>query len=177
MIYYLRGEVTDKGSDFVVVDVNGVGYKVFVSEETKENLKGKITLFCFTHFTGKALKLYGLEDKDNLSFFEDLMKMSGIGPKSALSLASIAPMKKLKVAIEKKDKAVMEKILKIGKKKGERVIFELSGKYIKIEKDETFKALKGLGFEGKEIEDALSRVSGKKSKEERVKEALKILGR
>ncbi len=177
MIYHLKGEITERENGFVVIDVGGVGYKVFVSSETAERVKSKDTLFCFMHLTGKELKLYGFKEKENLSFFEDLIKISGIGPKSALQLASIAPMEELKKAIEREDRVIMKKIMKVGRKKGERVVFELSRRYIKMKKDEAFEVLKGLGFEEKDIEDALEKVSEEINKEERVKEALKLLDR
>lgn len=175
MIHHLKGEVTEKDKDYVVVDVNGVGYKVFVSSEIQ--VSGKTTLFCYMHNTGKDIKLYGFKERENLSFFKDLMKISGIGPKAALQLASIAPMDEFKKAVEKEDKEVIKKILKIGKKKGERVIFEVARRQIKIEKDDAFDVLKGLGFDAKDIEDVLEKIPKEKDKEEKVKEALKLLDR
>ncbi len=175
MIYYLKGEVTEKEEDFIVIDVGGVGYKVFVSEETKKRLQKKEKVFCFVHFTGNNMRVYGFKEKENLSFFRDLLKISGIGPKTAMQIASIAPMKEFKEAIEREDKEVMKKIFKIGKKKGERVIFELSRKQVKKEKDEAFDVLKGLGFDADDIEKALEKIDGKKEREERVQEALKML--
>ncbi len=177
MIYHLKGEIAEKGDGFVVVDVSGVGYKVFVSPETESRLKEKDTLYCFTQFTGTALRLYGFKEKENLSFFEDLLKISGVGPKSALHLASIAPMEELKKAIEAEDEKVINRIMKIGKKKGERIIFELSQKKMTPQKDEVFEVLKGLGFDSKDIASALDNVSSEKTKEERVKLALRILGK
>ncbi len=173
MIHHLKGEVTEKEKDYVVVDVNGVGYKVFVSPDT--DISGKVTLFCYTHSTGKDTYLYGFKDRENLSFFKDLLKISGIGPKAALQLASIAPMEEFKQAVEREDKEVIKKIMKIGKKKGERVVFEVARRSVKVEKDDAFEVLRGLGFESKDIEAVLENVSQEKGKEERVTEALKLL--
>lgn len=173
MIHHLKGDITEREEDYVVIDVNGVGYKVFVSSETQ--LSGKVMLFCFMHYTGKDVKLYGFKEKENLAFFKDLMKISGIGPKAALQLASIAPMDEFKEAVKREDKDVIKKVLKIGRKKGERVIFEVARRQIKIEKDDAFEALKGLGFETKDIDAVLEQIPKDKDKEEKVKEALKLL--
>ncbi len=177
MIYSLRGKIIKKEKDFLVIDVNGVGYKVFVSKETQERISGETTLFCYTHITSQDVRLYGFKEEDNLSFFEALLKLSGVGPKSALHLASIAPMEELKKAIEQGDEYVIKKIMKLGKKKGERIIFELSQKkQVMINEDESVKALKNLGFENKDIERVLNNLDSNLSKEEKLKQALKMLG-
>ncbi len=176
MIYYLKGKVVIKEKDFIVVDVGGVGYKVFVDRE-EEDFEDKTTVYCFMQKTEKDIRLYGFKRKENLELFEKLTKISGIGPKTALRIASIASVEQLKRGIQKEDKRVMKKIFSIGKKKGQQVVFELSQKFIRETEDEdAFKTLKTLGFCETEINEALGKVSGEKSEEERVSEALKILG-
>ncbi len=176
MIYYLKGEVAVKEDDFVVVDVNGVGYKVFVAPETKESLEGKAVIYCFAKKTDKEDQLYGFKEKENLELFEKLLKISGIGPKTALGIASIASINELKKGIEVEDKKIIKKIFKVGKKKGEQIIFEISRKMIQEnKKDEVFQALKGLGFQDSEINEALKNVSHDLNDEERISEALKQL--
>ncbi len=176
MIYYLQGKVVIKEKDFVVVDVNGIGYRVFVDRET-EDFDDKATVYCFMQKTEKDIRLYGFKRKENLELFEKLTKISGIGPKTALRIASIASVEELKRGIQKEDKRVMKKIFSIGKKKGQQVVFELSQKFIKeTEEEDAFKTLKTLGFCDAEINEALGKISGEKSEEERVSEALKILG-
>ncbi len=177
MIYYLKGKIIIKEDDYLVIDVNGVGYKVFaITEEIEEGDK-EIVLFCFTQSTEKDIRIYGFREKENLLFFEKLINISGIGPKTALRIASIASMPELKKGIEEDDREIMKKIFSIGKKKGQQVIFELSRKFIEEEKkDEAFLALKNLGFCEKKISEALKKVTKGKNEEERVEEALKILG-
>ncbi len=178
MIYYLKGEITQKEKEFIVIDVAGVGYKVLVSSELKKSLKGKITIFCFVQKTDKEDRIYGFKTKENLELFESLLKISGIGPKTALRIASFASIEELKEGIEKEDKKVLNKIFSIGEKKGQQVIFELSRKFLKDDKeDEVTAILKNLGFDKEEIKKALLKVSPDKSEKERVEEALKILGK
>jgi len=175
MIYYLKGKIEVVEKDFVVVDVGGVGYKVLVSSKIGENKE--VMLYCHMQVTDKGSRLYGFENKENLDFFEKLMNISGIGPKTALRIASIAPMEEMKEAIQREDKQIMKEIFSIGEKKGQQIVFELSRKFIKEpEKDEVFEALRELGFPQANIKEALRKISDEGSTEERVKKALKILG-
>ncbi len=176
MIYYLKGTIIIKEKDFVVIEVGGIGYKVFISKE-ENDLKKTATLYCFMQKSEKDIRLYGFKERENLELFEKLMKISGIGPKTALRIASIASVEELKKGIEREDKQVMQKIFSIGKKKGQQVVFELSNKFVKETEDgDASKILKNLGFCEAKINEALEKVSKEKSEEDRVSEALKILG-
>ncbi len=173
MIYYLRGKIAIKEKDFLVFDVQGVGYKIFVDGQFGEE---KI-IYCFMQKSEKDIKLFGFKEKENLELFEKLIKMPGIGPKTALRIASIASVEELKKGIEREDKEVMEKIFSIGKKKGQQVVFELTEKFFEKKDDEVFQTLKSLGFSDDKINKVLKKVDNSKAEEERVKEALKILGK
>jgi len=189
MIYYLKGKIVDKKEDFVVVDVNGVGYKVLTAPETRDVLGERDTLFCFVQKTEKDDRIYGFKKKENLELFEKLTKISGVGPKTAFHIASCFSIEELQKGIEKEDKKVMEKIFGIGKKKGQQVVFELSRKFIQEKKrprkkesgpgkkDEALETLKNLGFSDTEARRALEKTAQGKKEEERVAEALKILGK
>ncbi len=178
MIYYLKGKIVLKEKEFLVVEVGSIGYKVFTLPKKEDKAGEEITLFCFTQSTDRDIRLYGFREKENLEFFEKLINMSGIGPKTALRIASIAPMGELKEGIEKGDEEIMRQIFSIGEKKGQQVVFELSRKLVKEPKeDEAFEALRGLGFPESDIKKALEEVPADKEKEERVAEALKILGK
>ncbi len=179
MIYYLNGEIAIKGKDFVVVDTAGVGRKVYMAPDAVKNLpaKGKkYKLFCYLNIGRNSERLYGFPSRENLEFFESLINLSGIGPKTAVEVASIAPMEELKRGIREDDEEILEKIFSIGKKRGQRVIFELSRR-IKEEPgdDPAVQTLVSLGFSKKDAAAALKGVSKKKEVDERVKEALKML--
>ncbi len=179
MIYYLNGKITVKEDDFIVMDVGGVGYKIFMHPQSIEetDVKKRTIIYCHTQKTDNDIRLYGFIEKENLELFEALTKISGIGPKTALRVASCLSVEELKEGIEKEDKQVMKKIFSIGSKKGQQVVFEMSRKFVKENKeDSVFKALNGLGFCREEIAGVLEKVSEKGSDEERTKEALKILG-
>lgn len=176
MIYYLKGKITIKEKDFVVLDVGGVGYKIFVNLNSNE-FNGEVTIYCFMQKSDKDIKLFGFKEKENLELFEKLMKISGVGPKTALRIASIASVDELKKGIEKEDEVVMSKIFSIGKKKGQQVVFELSQKFVEEKSDGVFQTLKNLGFCDEEINKVLKKIESSKSEEEKVEKALKILGR
>jgi holliday junction DNA helicase RuvA len=176
MIYYLKGKVTIKEKDFIVLDVNGVGYKIFV-DLNNNVFNGETTIYCFMQKNDKDIKLFGFKEKENLELFEKLMKISGVGPKTALRIASIASVDELKKGIEREDKVVMNKIFSIGKKKGQQVVFELSQKFVEEKNDGTFQTLKNLGFCDEEINKVLKKVKDLESEEEKIEKALKILGK
>ena len=177
MIYYLKGKITIKEKDFIVLDVAGVGYKIFIDLNNNNDFNGETIVYCFMQKNEKDIKLFGFKEKENLELFEKLMKISGIGPKTALRIASIASVEELKNGIERKDEAVMNKIFSIGKKKGQQVVFELSQKFVEEKNGDAFQTLKNLGFCDSSINRALKKVSDAKTEEERIEKALKILGK
>lgn len=180
MFYYLKGKVVIVEKDFIVLDVGGVGYKINISDEGcfGKNTTKEVTVYCYVQKTDNDTRLYGFEKKENLELFEKLIKISGVGPKTALPIASSLTMEEIKKGIETEDKQVLKKIFGIGKKKGQQVVFELSRKFIKeAEEDEVFETLKELGFCPQEIHKVLAAISEKSDSEKRIKEALKVLGK
>lgn len=197
MISYLQGKIIIKKEKFVVLDVNNVGYKVFLSQkslskipEIGQNLK----LFCYLNVKENALDLYGFFDEKELDFFEVLNEIHGIGPKAALEISSLGSLEKIKDRILAQDEKLFEGIHGIGKKKAMAIILELSGRLqeaLRVQKthkennpaggqtgsDEAENALTSLGFPRQKAKEALSKVSKTKDSESRVKEALKILGK
>lgn len=186
MISYLRGtpRCIEEGS--AVLDVQGVGYKVFAGDQTLSKLaKTKETVELFCHLRLKkdeTLELYGFLSQDALRLFEVLLGVQGVGPKAALLLSSLGSMEELQKAIAKGDETFFAGVKGIGAKKIQKIILELTGKFKRLEKtkkaqDESVDALVALGFSQREVEDALSHVSADTANQkERVKQALKILG-
>ncbi len=178
MYYYLKGKITISEKEFIVLDVAGIGYKINICKDECFKEEVTTTIYCYVQKTDNDTRLYGFKERENLELFEKLIKISGVGPKTALPIASSLTIEKLRIGIEKEDKQVLKKIFSIGKKKGQQVVFELSRKFIKeAEEDEAFETLKGLGFCPREIHKALDIIVEKENSEERVKEALKLLGK
>jgi len=193
MISYLRGKIKVKDEKFLVLDVAGVGYQIFVSPLTLEEIKDKeeIELFTYLYLREDAMELYGFLTNEEREFFVQLLSVSGVGPKSALGVLSVARLDDVKKAIIHGDPAILTKVSGIGKKTAERVIIELKNKIdvsdlsektkpteIEIEESNAIDALVKLGYSASEARDAL-RVVDKSivGVENRIKEALKILGR
>ncbi len=186
MISYLEGKIIFKTERFIILDVNGVGYKVFLSKETLlkiPEIDQPLKVFCYLAVREDSLDLYGFSTWQELDLFEILLDIHGVGPKVALGIASLGPLEKLKKEIEEKSEKVFEGIPGVGKKRAQAIILELSGKMKEIEKssgkpyDEAEEALINLGFSKQRARDALSKISKEvKDTGARIKEALKILG-
>jgi len=190
MIAYLKGTIILKKEKFIILNVNGIGYKVFLSQKNLANLSlfesGKeLEIFCFLNVKENGVDLYGFLSFEELEFFEILNGIRGIGPKAALEISSLGSLKNIKEKILSKDQNIFEGIPGIGKKKAMAIILELTGKIKDVSKDkkdvlpdEAEEALVGLGFSRQEAKRALLNISKDiKDPKERIKESLKFLGK
>jgi len=186
MIGSIRGKIILKTDKFIVVDVGGVGYKLSVSPDVLSKVKksdGEVLFWTHTHVREDVLDLYGFLEMEELKFFEMLIGVSGIGPRSALAILGIASIDTLRRAISTSDTAYLTKISGIGRKTAEKIVIELRDKMGEMEsgtslQDEldALEALKSLGYSQGEARDALKKVSPELSTNAKIKEALKILG-
>lgn len=189
MIYSVSGQLASKHERFVVVEMAGIGIKIFVHQRTLTSLPpiGESVKF-FTHLNVREdlLDLYGFLTQEESEFFHLLTSVSGVGPKSALAILDVAPMKDLTAAIKEGRPDLMTRASGIGSKIGERIILELRNKVKAEQSEESVKkmesdadiveTLTGLGYRRDEAKVALQKVDGKiVSVEGRLKAALKIL--
>lgn len=185
MIASLRGKITLKQDDFIILDVAGVGYKIVCPSFVLQSLKVKeeSCLFTHLHVSQDRVALYGFLEHQELKFFEMLISISGIGPKAALGILALAPVKTLKEAIAGENLSLLTKVSGIGKKTAARIILELKSK-LKGEKlgpaaeglEEAIEALVGLGYSISQARESLRKVpESAKTAEEKVREALKQL--
>jgi len=190
MISYLNGKIVLKKENFIILEVGGVGYEIFLSRNslTKIPQIGQpLKLFCYLDVGERSLKLYGFLDYQQLQFFKVLRSIRGVGPKSALEICSICPIEKLKEEIVKGNEKIFDNIPGIGKKTAKKIILELSGKLSitskekeKVDKQdqEIIGALENLGFKKEEIKKALANIPQHATDfQQKLKEALKILGK
>lgn len=191
MIASIKGNIIHKDNGSVVVDVAGVGYLIFVSSNTLEQLKiqneNKVSLFTYLSVREKALDLYGFLEHEELNFFEMLISVSGIGPKSALAILSVADVSTLKQAVKTGDSSYLTKVSGIGTKNAQKIVLELndkignyegSGEPALREDIDTLEALRSLGYSTLEAREALKQVPREVSGAgDRLKEALKLLGK
>ncbi len=189
MIRQLTGKITYTGDNFVILDIGGVGYKVFVAADTGAALKvGEKPATLWTHLAVRenALDLYGFLSKKDLDFFEQLISISGIGPKKAIAILSAASFETIRKAVVTGDASYLQKISGIGRKNAEKLVLELKDKLPKDAGDgagfreevETMEALQALGYSFLEAKTALAHIpQAAKSTNERVRAALKALGK
>lgn len=191
MIIFLDGTIEFKGEKFVVLNVGGVGYKVFVGVETLRKIAEKgtsVKLWTHQHVREDSLDLYGFLVYAELDLFELLLGISGVGPKSALGILAIAPVDTLKKAIAAGDTSYLTRVSGIGRKTAEKVVLELkekmAGRGVTVEapelKDEAdaLDALVALGYSQREAREALAGIPRDiGGVERRLAEALKKLGR
>lgn len=187
MIGQLTGNVTYKDNRFLILTVNGVGYKIYATREILEQLTpNSEPINLWTHLVVKedALDLYGFLTQIELKFFELLISISGVGPRSALSILSLAPPETLRKAIVSGKTEYLTQVSGIGRKIAEKIILELRDKLEHTEENneeldkeaEAIMAMESLGYSSREAREALRQVSPEiKDTSEKVKQALKQL--
>jgi holliday junction DNA helicase RuvA len=194
MIYSVSGKLILKANNFVVVETGGLGLKLLVGERTikilppagADDKAREIKLFSYLHVRENGMELYGFANEEELVYFEMLISVSGVGPKSALAILDVAPLEELSAAIKTGRPDLLTRASGIGRKTAERVIVELRTKVqsaksgLVIEKMETdadlIEALSGLGYRREEARAALAKVDAKVvGVEDRLKAALAVL--
>ena len=129
MIAGLEGTVIRRGPDFVIVNVHGVHYRVAVSPRTLGDLgTGTVTLSTYTYVREDTLQLYGFASPEEQELFEQVLNVSGIGPKGALALAGSMAPSALRQAIQAGNVDALKRVPGIGAKTAQRLILELKGK-------------------------------------------------
>ncbi len=189
MIGKLAGILAERSLKEVILDVGGVGYRIFISEETLKAIPtivdSPLSLWTYLAVRENALDLYGFSSRDEREFFELLISVSGIGPKSALAILSLAPPDTLAKAIGAGDSSYLTKVSGIGRKSAEKIIVELRDKIGTLEvggtglaeEGEAIEALQALGYNLREAREALKKVGVEAvDTGDKVKAALKFLG-
>jgi len=191
MIGQLTGSFSHSGERFIILSVRGVGYKVFTTPENIATLQAssqETTVWTHLVVREDALDLYGFTTEQELEFFELLLTVSGIGPKSALAILSLAGMDTLRQSIITNNTEYLTKIGGIGKKSAEKIVLELKDRVRKLSAslptkdldthDEVLSALESLGYSLKEAREAVKKIPTEmKDTGEKIKQALKQLGK
>ncbi|MBQ1401501.1 MAG: Holliday junction branch migration protein RuvA [Firmicutes bacterium] len=198
MIHYIKGTMTMKFNGGVVVETGGIGYEVFVPENSAAYLKNDgddIMLYTVMQVREDDVSLYGFTEREAMDIFNKLITVSGVGAKAAMAILSAMPLHEVKQAIIFEDAASLTRANGIGKKTAQRVVLELKDKIgsaediapaapgtggsvpaANDEKTEAINALVALGYSKNEAVNALARVNGTDlTTEDYIKEALKTL--
>ena len=190
MISRISGTVVELNEKYAVIDTGGLGYKVSCSSDTLARLREGHAASLHTYLAVRedALDLYGFSTGSDRAFFELLLSISGIGPKSALGILSMTTVESLTQAIGTGDTSYLTKVSGIGRKTAEKIVLELRDKLranvnmkegassLRAESD-VIEALKALGYSQNEARDALKELPDSiVGTNARIKEALKMLG-
>ena len=199
MYEYIKGKYIGINKDYVIIENNGIGYKIFTSGATMAEMpkvSEEVQLYLEQIVREDFIGLYGFKDREELEIFKLLISISGVGAKAALSLLSISRINNLKYAIIMEDDKHLCRAPGIGKKTAGRIILELKDK-IKTDEvsegvdiqqgfediapsnsnaiGEALGALLALGYSEKEAENALNKVNRQESVENIIKECLRVL--
>ena len=135
MISFVKGKLLEKDPTALLIDVNGIGYEIFVPMTTFYSL-GEINseVSLYTHFVVRedAQQLYGFKTKVDKKVFQELIKVSGIGARTAIAILSGMDCKTLLHCVENKDYGLLSSVPGIGKKTAERLVVEISDKLLKL---------------------------------------------
>lgn len=195
MYHYIKGFCAGSGKDFIVLDNNGIGYKIFTSPSTISRIGSSsetVKLYTYFHVREDIMALYGFLSQEELDMFELLISVSGIGPKAGIAILSVLSPSKLGLCILGGDTKSLTAVPGIGSKTAHRIILELKDKIdkddvISLDSDiildvysdstkEAVNALLALGYSINEANSAVKKVRTDSSNtEEIVKAALKNL--
>ena len=180
MYAYIKGSLEIKTTEYIVIETNGIGYKVFMSESAIDKLGeigSKIKVFTYLKVREDEMSLYGFNTNEELRMFELLLSVSGVGAKSAIVILSNITPSSFALAVITDDVAKLKKLPGIGPKTAQRIILELKDKLkaiqdtdkaeledmLEMKKDnsenisEAISALQVLGYTRKEIEKAFEK--------------------
>lgn len=171
MFAYIKGSLEMKSSGYIVIDINGLGYKVFMSQnniDTIGELHDIIKVFTYVKVREDDISIFGFKTQEELKMFELLISVSGVGAKSALVMLSCIEPSDFAIAVISNDVKVLTKVPGIGNKSAQRIILELkdklkeeklkdSSKKLKDNSENINEAISGLmvlGYSKKDIEKA-----------------------
>lgn len=184
MIAYLEGKIIGRSENQLIVQTGGLGYRVFTTPQVASSSNDNVKLHTYLQVREDVLALFGFESKEDLDFFEMLISVSGVGPKMALQILSAGNTELIKNAIAAQDVAVFTKIGGVGKKTAEKIILELKGKVGLVGavvggagSEDLLLALESLGYSSREIKDVLGKIDNALPLEEKMRQALKFLGK
>lgn len=186
MIRKLSGEIDEISEGEIILNVSGVGYGVRVANHTLSNIRTGMKITIYTHHALRenASDLYGFLEKDDLVFFELLLGISGIGPKSALGIINTAPVTTIIEGIQSGNADHLAKISGIGKKNAEKILVALKdkvgmgaggGTQTLNGATDAIEALTALGYTLNDARATVQKLDNSLSTEELVKLALKNL--
>ena len=181
MYEYLKGKITKQFANYIVVDVNGVGYKVYTPNPYKFTLDENMTVYIYSHVREDEYSLYGFHSESERDLFLRLIDVKGLGPKMGLTILATNSINGIIDAIDRENILYLKKIPKVGEKLARQIILDLKGKLVMSEEEsanydnEVVLALEALGYKDKDIKNVIGRVNKEISLSDQIKEALRLM--
>lgn len=175
MYAFFKGKVDSIGKDRIVIDVNNIGYEIYMPESEIYTLSidDEIKIYTYLHVREDDMRLFGSKSRESLEFFKKLITVSGVGPKVALGIISNVDTESLCVAIATENIAVLKSVPGIGPKVAQKIILELKDKVLKEQTEkiniklkdtntknieEAMTALEVLGYTQKQIKEVVNKL-------------------
>lgn len=184
MYGYIKGIVKKVSPEHIIIDNQGIGYLILSPTPYQYHLEDEVVVYTYLHVREDIFALYGFKDEETLKLFQKLISVSGIGPKSALSIVAFDDSNRIVEAIETGDAKYLTKFPGIGMKSAQQIILDLKGKLIDEGTDlrllddnskDVIAALEALGYNKNDIKKALKNINIDQSVESALKEALAYL--
>lgn len=182
MYNYMKGHVTLQESGYIVLENQGIGYQIYVSNPFSFPMEEEITVYLYSHIREDEYTLYGFRSREEKDLFLRLIGVKGLGPKMALPMLATGSVDGIVDAIDRENILYLKKFPKIGDKVARQIILDLKGKFLKKEDsadlshfDELVSVLESLGYKTSDIKKIVPQVNQSLPIESQVKEALKLL--
>ena len=165
MIAFIRGKIAAYGTDWIVVDQNGIGWQIAYAHPEHVHLNDEVQVYTYMHFTENETSLFGFESPDEKDLFMRLISVKGLGPKTAMNMLAKAGYNAIVASIESGDVAALKKMPGIGAKSASQIVLDLKGKLVPVntpvkaqasetypkEIQEALNGLKRLGYKPAEL--------------------------
>ena len=183
MYSYFNGKIDTINSNSVIIDVNGVGYLIYVPNPFSYEIGKTYKIYVYNHIREDEYSLYGFHDPEELELFMKLINVKGMGPKVASGIFATGSINGIVDAINKENLLYLTKFPKIGEKLARQIVLDLKGKVFASSNesveddtaDELISVLENLGYKTSEIKKVIPLIDNSKTLEEQVKDALKAL--
>lgn len=189
MIAFIKGKIHSFTNDSVIMENQGIGYRIYVSNTQAFPLQTDTILYTYQHVREDAITLFGFKTMEEHDLFMRLIGVKGVGPKTALSMLGVCSANNMIAAIESNDVATLKKLPGIGAKTAQQIVLDLKGKLVEVQQEmqeETFgeledalEALKALGYKQVDIHAVKKELVAYKGKsvDEYIRLALSILAK
>ena len=177
---FIKGEVVEIESSYIVLENNGIGYEIYTPNPYSFTLNKEYMVYVYEKIGEDEHTLYGFINKDEKELFLKLISVKGLGCKMALPMIALGSISGIEDAIERENILYLKKFPKIGDKVARQIILDLKGKLVnnvevKVSNNELTEALKSLGYKVADINKVLPKVDNTKSIAEQIKDALKLM--